>query len=306
MDASIMTADDILRYGLFYVGFGENRQRVVEAKSVDRFKAHYGPEPRTVKDIMSDVCSKFPDTCFRDLLMGLNWLKMYDTEHVLAGRWNFDESVCRAKCQETTRRLESFRNELIVFDISRFRPEDVHIISVDGVNFITQEFRLNPGTQWFDHKSHSPGLSYEFALSLSEDHCVWINGPHPAGKRHDKAVFCGAEKMEDPKETWDENALLFQIPEGKFAIGDKAYEGLEEVVTVKREGHEDEVFKFLDRAQNRQEYYHARLENYKILYHRFRHGRSTEEKMALHKTAVGAVAVIVEYDMKYHPLMSVH
>jgi len=80
-----MTADDILRYGLFYVGFGEERQRVLETKSVDRFKAHYGPEPRTVKDIMSDMCNNFPDMCFRELLMGLNWLKMYDTEHVLAG-----------------------------------------------------------------------------------------------------------------------------------------------------------------------------------------------------------------------------
>ena len=57
LDASIMTADDILRYGLFYIGFGENRQRVAETKSVDCFKAHYGPEPRTVKDIMSDMCS---------------------------------------------------------------------------------------------------------------------------------------------------------------------------------------------------------------------------------------------------------
>jgi hypothetical protein len=109
LDANIVTADDILNYGLRYVGFGEERQKVVEKTSVDRFKAHYGPEPRTVKDLMSDLCSEFPDTEFKELLMGLNWLKLYDIEHVLAGRWNYDESVCRAKCRETTRRIESFR-----------------------------------------------------------------------------------------------------------------------------------------------------------------------------------------------------
>ena len=111
--------------------------------------------------------------------------------------------------------------------------------------------------------------------------------------------------MKDPPETWDRDALLFQIPNGKKAIGDSAYEGLPEKVTVKWPGHSQDVFRFLDRAQNRQEAYHARLENYNILYHRFCHGKNTEDKMKLHKMVVGAVAVIVEYDMKYHPLFRV-
>ncbi len=97
----------------------------------------------------------------------------------------------------------------------------------------------------------------------------------------------------------------FKSPIEKKAIGDSAYVGLPEKVTVKRPGHSQDVFRFLDRAQNRQETYHARLENYNILYHRFHHGKNTEEKMKLHKMVVGAVAVIVEYDMKYHPLFRV-
>ena len=111
--------------------------------------------------------------------------------------------------------------------------------------------------------------------------------------------------MDNPKSTWDRNALLWQIPEGKKAIADKAYEGFAEKVTVKRPGHTAEVFTFLDRAQNRHESYNDRLQNFSILTHRFRHGTNTEEKMNLHKMAVGAVAVIVEYDMKYHPLLQV-
>ena len=111
---------------------------------VDRFKAHYGPEPRSVKDFMSHLCHEFPDTSFKELLMGLNWLKLYDIELVLAARWNYDESICRDKCCETTLRIESLRERLIIFDTSKFTPDQVHIISVDGVNFITQEFRGDP------------------------------------------------------------------------------------------------------------------------------------------------------------------
>ncbi len=300
-----MTADDVLFYGLSFVGFGEECQRVVIETTVHCFKAHYGPEPRTVKDLLSDLCNELSDTSFKELMMGLNWLKLYDIESVLAGRWNYDESVCRDKCRETTRRIQSFRERLIVFDPSIFRPEEIHIITVDCVNFITQEFRLDPHTKWFDHKSHSSGLKYEFAISVWQSHCVWINGPYPAGLCHDKALFCGTKSMEEPPETWNRDALLFQIPDGKKAIADSAYEGLPEKVTVKRPGHTSNVFRFLDRAQNRQESYHSRLENYNILYHRFRHGKHTEDKINLHKMAVDAVAVIVEYDMKYHPLFQV-
>ena len=241
LDARIMTADDILVYGLSFVGFGEERQRVVIETSVHRFKAHYGPEPRTVKDLLSDLCNEFPDTSFKELMMGLNWLKLYDIESVLAGRWNYDESVCRDKCRETMRHIQSFRERLIVFDPSIFRPEEIHIITVDCVNFITQEFRLDPHTKWFDHKSHSSGLKYEFAISVWQSRCVWINGPYPAGLCHDKALFCGTKSMEEPPETWNRDALLFQIPDGKKAIADSAYEGLPEKVTVKRPGHTSNV-----------------------------------------------------------------
>ncbi|KAL7474875.1 hypothetical protein ACHAW6_002782, partial [Cyclotella cf. meneghiniana] len=102
-----------------------------------------------------------------------------------------------------------------------------------------------------------------------------------------------------------QSALLFQIPDEKKAIADSAYQGLPEKVTVKQPGHTANIFRFMDRAQNRQETYHSHLENDNILYHRFRHGKNTKDKMNLHKMAVDAVAVIVEYDMKYHPLFQV-
>ena len=85
-------------------------------------------------------------------------------------------------------------------------------------------------------------MKYEFAIAIWESRCVLINGPHPAGKYHDKALLCGAENIKCPMETWDKSALLFQIPNGKKAIGDSAYEGLPEKVTVKRPGHTQKDF----------------------------------------------------------------
>jgi len=52
--------------------------------------------------------------------MGLNWLKLYDIECVLAGRWNYSEGVCHEKCRETVKRIQSFKEKLIYFDTSLF------------------------------------------------------------------------------------------------------------------------------------------------------------------------------------------
>ena len=154
-----------------------------------------------VKNLMIDLPNEFPSTSLKDLLMGLNWLKLYDIECVLAGR-NYSEGVCREKCRETVKRIQSFKEKLICFDTSLFRNEETHIISVYGVNFITEEFCLNPSMEFFDHTSHSCGLKYEFAISTWNVHCVWINGPYPAEKYHDKALFCGAKTMDDTKDQW--------------------------------------------------------------------------------------------------------
>ena len=108
-----------------------------------------------------------------------------------------------------------------------------------------------------------------------------------------------------PKEEWDRSALYFQLPEGKKAIADSAYEGIPEKVTVKRDGQDRDVFDFIDRAQNRQEAYHGRLDAYAILRHRFRHGSSTEKKMELHNLCVEALMVFLHFDLHHRPLWEI-
>ena len=46
---------------------------------------------------------------------------------------------------------------MITFDPDEFGDE-VHVVTVDCVNFIVQEPRSDPSTKWFDQKSHSAGM----------------------------------------------------------------------------------------------------------------------------------------------------
>ena len=118
---------------------------------------------------------------------------------------------------------------------------------------------------------------------------------------HDRTVFCGGNKDTAASDR-DKSSLFFKIPVDKKAVGDSAYEGMPEKVLVRREGHSKETTDFINAALARQENYHSRLKSYDILRCRFRHGKSTENKMVLHKMATEMVAVIVQYDLRYRPL----
>ena len=48
-----------------------------------------------------------------------------------------------------------------------------------------------------------------------------------------------------------------------------------------------------------------RLSNFNILSARFRHGKTSADKMELHRMAVDCVAFLVHHDLKYHPLMDI-
>ncbi len=53
------------------------------------------------------------------------------------------------------------------FDPHDFPASQVFLMSVDGVNFTIHEPRAeNPGPHWYDHKSHSAGISYEVAVDV--------------------------------------------------------------------------------------------------------------------------------------------
>ena len=88
--------------------------------------------------------------------------------------------------------IQSLKEKKIVFD--GFADDEVHWITVDTVNFQTQEFRLDPSSDWFDFKSHGSGLKYELACAIRRPDIVWVKGPEPAGEMYDGTIFRGGKK----------------------------------------------------------------------------------------------------------------
>lgn len=141
-------------------------------------------------------------------------------------------------------------------------------------------------------------------LLPSQQALVSVQGPFAAGAMDDGVLFRGG-KLNEPRHLWKKESLYHLLPKGIKAIGDSAYCGMPEKVTVSIEGHSEQSMKFINRAKARQENYHHRLKDFAVLGSRFRHGKSTETKMAMHQMCVEAICVIVQFDLQHHPLLEV-
>lgn len=287
-----------LRRGLRYVGFPDRRQKVCRRTNDERFKAHYGVGAETVCAIANDN----PGITFKHLLITLCWWKLYETEHVMAGRWDLHEEVIRGVVQMTTRRLAKRKKDKIVF--GNFHKKQVYLGTIDNKHCRLQEPRTDPDSKWYSHKFNGPGVTYEVAVDIVKDRILSVNGPYPASC-HDITIFRGG-KTKTKKDKWDQNALYFKIPEGKRLIGDSGYLGEPDKVTTTLGGHSKEVKAFLARAKSRQETVFTRYNNFKILNDGFRHGKNgLKAKLKLHKSVFDAISVVIQYDLESgHPLFS--
>jgi len=151
---------EILAEGLSHVGFDESRQKCREGLNVRRFRAHYGVGPGAIKNLFFDLQRCQPDK-YHELgyvFMAASWLKLYDTEEVMVGRWNFGEEHCRNMVRDYVERIQKLKPLKISFD--GLNP-NCAILPVDTVHIRSQEFRCNPSSKWFSHKFNGPGVSFE-------------------------------------------------------------------------------------------------------------------------------------------------
>jgi hypothetical protein len=239
--------------------------------------------------------------------MTLEWLKLYQTEHVMAGRWGYCEEYCRKAVQEYTRKIQSLKAKKIRMD--KIHPCRIYWGTIDCVHCMMNEFRTDPHSKWFSHKHNGAGVSYEVAVDICNDRVIWTAGPKPAST-HDITFFRGGKETSSRREkneaTWDKDALYFKIPEGKRLIGDSGYEGEPDKVSTSIREHDAEVKEFFARAKSRQETFNTRLKFFAVLSERFRHGKGVKKKMDMHQACFDAVCVLQQYDMENgHPLMEI-
>ena len=84
----------------------------------------------------------------------------------MTSRWKLDEKHIGRKVKKVGKKMQLASKQIIILNLSEFDAKEIIILSVDCVNYRTTEFRLDPGTEWYDHKSDGPGLKYEYALSV--------------------------------------------------------------------------------------------------------------------------------------------
>ena len=293
-----VTPNDILLAGLLYAGFEPSRlQKNNNKRKIGWFKSFYGVEPTTVAPYFLDIKEKYPDIKYKDCLLTMNWAYLYDTQPVLSARWKYCEEYIGDKVIEYGMKMAKVGMMKITYELK-------HKVklgrTVDCSTFMCFEMRLDPSTEWFDYKTHSAGLKYEFCLATREPKICHISGPHVPSK-HDITVFRGGD-ADEKEEDRDQSALYFKVEDDERLIGDAGYSGEPTKVVVTRDEQSSDFKEFLARAKNRQETFHWRLKSFNILGHRFRHGVNTKERMRMHRMAVELVAGIVQYDYENgHP-----
>ncbi len=137
---------------------------------------------------------------------------------------------------------------------------------------------------------------------------MWIADPYPTST-HDITIFCGGTQVSQSqcnnKTYWDWNALYFKILEGKKLIGDLGYRGEPSKISITHDEHSSEVKQFFAQAKSQQETFNTRLKFFHVLSGCFHHGKGAKDKLKAHQQCFKAVCVLVQYDIKIHPLFEV-
>jgi len=139
-----------------FAGFELDRLRINNiGRKTAWFKAFYGVDHTTVSSYLADLRKEFPKVDYKDCLMTMNWLAIYDTLPVLSARWGYCEEYIGPKVIDYGKKMAILARKKIKFELEH----DIELgRTVDGATFMAQEMRLDPSSEWYDWKTHSCGL----------------------------------------------------------------------------------------------------------------------------------------------------
>jgi len=284
-------------------GFGEERQKCTEALSEKRFRAHYGVGQKAIKALIKDMKTLYPEKKLdvKSVLMGMCWLRLYETEEVMAGRWGYGEKHIREVVREYVQWIGALKEFKITF---KGLDPNCKYAPIDDTHVRVEEFKCDPSSKWYSHKFNGPGLGFEAVCDpTNKGRMLWAEGPHPAAM-HDITTFRGGKKNQ--KKNWKKDSLYHRLPDTLMLVGDSAYSGQTDKITTTMDGHAPLTKKLFARMKSMQESCFKRLKQFKVLGYTFRHGNGTEDKMEKMRRSFNAVAVLTQYDIENgHPLFEV-
>lgn len=291
--------DEMFVQGLMVVGFDIERQESVRLKkNLQRFSTHFKCKPIVLAQLWEDLQTTSVDeariepTQQKDVdyyLMAIHFLACYPKENEAEGQLKVSDRTWRYWVWFYLKRIRRLKQTKIVWPIDWRRPgsnqETIFIISVDGTHCRIHEpkhGRYSKNPKYYSHKFQTAGLSYEIALSIWEERCVWTSKRYRAG-RNDKSIF---------------NAKLKgMIPPGKLVIADKGYPGSKTILSLQSSHDTDEVREFKSRVLARQEKFNGLLKEFACLHEVFRHG---EKK---HQICFTCVVILCQYRLENGTLL---
>jgi DDE superfamily endonuclease len=244
--------------------------------------------------------------------MTLHFLKCYPTELQLAGIFGINEKSARKWVRFYVKKIQALKAKkvccqcFILFTqvvytgtleqlLTSFFPQITFpehfletdetrgwdcVMSVDGTHCEIQEPKhatLSKDPSYYSHKLNHAGLSYEVALSISEDRIVWVNGPFPAATS-DITIF--------------RNGLKHHIPHGKRCVADKGYRGEPNYISTPNIDDGELINWYKTRARSRQESINCKIKFFRCMAQEFRHS------IEFHGCAFDAICVIVQYQLE--------
>jgi hypothetical protein len=115
-----ITENEILQLGLTTAGFKESQRGTNITRKLERFRAVYGPMPKTASDIFGWIqeeeragafCIRKPNAVY--FLMSLCWLNSYETESNLAGKFGVSEVTVRNWTRKYTLAIQALKSSVV-------------------------------------------------------------------------------------------------------------------------------------------------------------------------------------------------
>jgi len=227
-----------------------------------------------------------------DLLMALNYLKLYEITEVAHQRWNISENTWRERVWNVILYLSENFSTINWNDRTILRPLFSTSYAAVDVTFAPVEIdKKHWGWQYLfysaKHKMH--GLKYEVVVSIADGSILWIGGP-ATGKTHDLTIL-------------REGGLLEELAFFEVLLGDKGYVGEPDSIWVPAKGkynnlqqHEREWNIWLGHYRVVVENTFARLKKFAFLKQKWRND------LDLHEHAFNVVANVINLELMIQPV----
>eukprot|EP00557_Chaetoceros_sp_GSL56_P006075 CAMPEP_0176492108 /NCGR_PEP_ID=MMETSP0200_2-20121128/8797_1 /TAXON_ID=947934 /ORGANISM="Chaetoceros sp., Strain GSL56" /LENGTH=259 /DNA_ID=CAMNT_0017889597 /DNA_START=26 /DNA_END=802 /DNA_ORIENTATION=+ len=236
---------------------GRSPDSPINKKNMERYRAHFGTSPGVCALLWNEISTIVPRKyCFKHILWGLMFLKVYATESVLAGKIGVDEDTFRDHMWVVIKAIASCKLRVIKFE-KRLEKRNGSMcnLTVDGTDFRIQQM-VPFWKGWFSHKFKGPGLRYEVGLNIQTGCICWINGPFAPGVWNDLQIF--------------RLTLKTRLPPGEKVEADDGYRGDERVSTpMDAQNMHESLMK--DNARGRHETVNRRFKQFNCLSQVFRH-----------------------------------